>query len=251
MRSKPSHMSLIWLVLGVFLLLPVFGCGNSSDGGPEGRNGLPENLQAPPITSSDDAFGSGGVQPASALHDPRAGAEEDHDRPSPPVGFGAIATPTSPTTGETGVDAIVREWVDSPDAGPTHPNPMAASPMCGGPDDPCEERNVSAFVLFGTREGASAYSVQEETASVEDVLTRGLRLMGASPVHIALKGAAQSSSIRCDLRGIARTADQRETAIRFWLELADDDPLPSALEVERRFVEQLDSMNVAYPELQV
>ena len=67
MRSKPSHMNLVWLALSVFLLVPVFGCGNSSAGNPESRNGLPENLQAPPITSSDEAFGSGGVQPASAV----------------------------------------------------------------------------------------------------------------------------------------------------------------------------------------
>ena len=53
------------------------------------------------------------------------------------------------------MDVIAREWVDSPDAGPADSNPTATSPMCGGPDDPCEERDVSAFVLFGTREGAS------------------------------------------------------------------------------------------------
>ena len=91
MRSKPLHMSLVWLALGVFVLLPVFGCGNPSAEGPQSRNGLPENLQAPPITSSDEAFGSEGAQTASALDDPKAGAGDDHYRQSPPVGLGATA----------------------------------------------------------------------------------------------------------------------------------------------------------------
>ena len=205
-------MNLVWLVFAVFLLALAFGCGNSSERSSTLGNASYEPPAGTPITSSDESFSPGEAQPASA---PRAGAEDDHDRPISGAGLGATARSTSPTTGETNVAS-------------------AASPMCGGPDDPCEERDVSAFVLFGIREGAAAYSVEEEVASVEDVLTRGLRLMGASPVHIALRGAAQSNSIRCDLRGIARTADQREAAIRFWLELDDDDPLPSALEVERR-----------------
>ena len=58
------------------------------------------------------------------------------------------------------------------------------------------------------------------TASVEEVLEKGLRLAEASPVHLAVRGTGVSSSTRCDWRGIARTLAQREAAIRFWLGLA-------------------------------
>ena len=61
------------------------------------------------------------------------------------------------------------------------------------------------------------------------------------------EGTARSDTVRCEARGVVRTSDQREAAIRFWLELADDDPLPSAPEVERRFMAELDRINVAYP----
>ena len=72
--------------------------------------------------------------------------------------------------------------------------------------------------------------------------------MGASPVHIAFRGSAQQDSVRCEFRRVARTAGQREAAIRFWLDLDEDEALPSAPEVERRFMEELDKVSAAYPE---
>ena len=72
--------------------------------------------------------------------------------------------------------------------------------------------------------------------------------MGASPVHIAFRGSAQQDSVRCEYRGVARAAGQRETAIRFWLDLDVDEALPSAPEAERRFMEELDKVSAAYPE---
>ena len=42
--------------------------------------------------------------------------------------------------------------------------------------------------------------------------------------------------------------EQRERAIRFWLELDDTDPLPSAAEAERRFMDALEGANPAFPE---
>ena len=89
---------------------------------------------------------------------------------------------------------------------------------------------------------------EEVPSSVEDVLEKGLRLAGASPVHLVFRGTAQEDSVRCDLRGVARTPEQREAAIRFWLDLDDDEALPSASEAERRFVEELNRSSVAYPE---
>ena len=109
-------------------------------------------------------------------------------------------------------------------------------------------RDVSAFDLFSNRwDRAAAYS-HEGAASVEGVLSLGLHLVGASPVHVAFLGTAREGSVRCDWRGVARTLAHREIAIRFWLELDDDTPLPSATEVERRFLSEIDSIGPAYPE---
>ena len=100
-------------------------------------------------------------------------------------------------------------------------------------------RDVSAFDLFSNRwDRATAYS-HEGAASVEGVLSLGLHLVGASPVHIAFLGTAHASSVRCDWRGVARTLAHREIAIRFWLELDDGTPLPSAAEVQRRFLSEI------------
>ena len=114
----------------------------------------------------------------------------------------------------------------------------------------CEPRDVSGVNLFGPQGGAAAFTPQE-TPTVEETLEKGLRLAEASPVQIALRGTAAADSVRCDWRGVARTLDQREEAIRFWLELDEDAALPSAAEVERRFLAELaptDSFAPALPE---
>ena len=118
-----------------------------------------------------------------------------------------------------------------------------AAPCEGGA---CEPRDVSGLALFSTLSGGAAYE-PENTAGVEDVLEKGLALAEASPVHLAFRGTAQSGSVRCEWRGVARTPAQREEAIRFWLGLNDSDPLPSAAEVERRFMAELDVINPIYP----
>ena len=53
---------------------------------------------------------------------------------------------------------------------------------------------------------------------------------------------------RCKWRGIARTPEQREAAVRFWLDLDEDEALPLAAEVERRFMDELERTNPVYPE---
>ena len=70
-------------------------------------------------------------------------------------------------------------------------------------------------------------------ATVEELLAEGLHRAGASPVHLAIRGTPAAGSVRCDWRGIARTAAQREDAIRFWLGLGSTEaiPTPSYLEV--------------------
>ena len=95
--------------------------------------------------------------------------------------------------------------------------------------------------------GGAASGGEEDAASVEDTLEQGLRLAGASPTHLAFRGTAAVDSTRCEWRGIARTPDQREAAIRFWLDLDDNDPLPAPAEVERRFTAELDRIGAVYP----
>ena len=85
------------------------------------------------------------------------------------------------------------------------------------------------------------------TASVEDVLKKGLALAKASPVQLAFRGTAAAGSVRCEWRGVARTPEQREAAIRFWLDLDNDDPLPSPAEAKRSLIAALDRINAVYP----
>ena len=103
----------------------------------------------------------------------------------------------------------------------------------------CSPRDVSEYTLFSGNVGGGAFE-NDEAASVEEVLEKGLHSVGASPVHLVLRGTGSENSVRCDWRGVARTSAQREEAIRFWLELDDDEPIPSATEVERRFMAELD-----------
>ncbi len=123
--------------------------------------------------------------------------------------------------------------------------------VTGGPpciDGDCGPRNVSTFDLFSGRLGAnSAFAEPDPAASVEDVLQQGLRLAEASPVYIAFRGTVDSGSVRCEWRGITRTSEQREAAIRFWLDLSDDDPLPSPEEALGLFILELDRINAVYP----
>ena len=72
-------------------------------------------------------------------------------------------------------------------------------------------RHASVLDLFSNRPGSSdVASSVGPAATVEEVMKKGLRLAGASPVHVAVRGPAVADSARCDWRGIARTAEQRE-----------------------------------------
>ena len=80
------------------------------------------------------------------------------------------------------------------------------APPCVGneeSDKPCESRDVSEFGLFSDSLGHPS-----ATHSVEEVLEKGLKLSGASPVHLAFRGTAQSDTVRCEWRGVARTLEQ-------------------------------------------
>ena len=122
---------------------------------------------------------------------------------------------------------------------------VAAPPVPNPTVELTAPRDVSALDLFSGRSGGvvtySSSGTRETT--VEEVLEAGLRLAGASPVHIALRGMASASSVRCDWRGIARTLEQRERAIRFWLRLDSDDEIPDAAFLEALFTATMDTLN--------
>ncbi len=117
----------------------------------------------------------------------------------------------------------------------------------------CEPQDVSRLDvtrsdLLASNQAGAAYHVDETIPTVEELLEKGLRLMGASPAHVVVRGTATEGTVRCEWRGVARTLEQRETAIRLWLELDQNDDLPSAQEAERQFMEKLDSPLIAFPE---
>ena len=87
-----------------------------------------------------------------------------------------------------------------------------------------------------------------ETATVEELLEEGFYLAGASPAHLAIRGTPAAGSVRCAWRGVARTADQRADAIRFWLRLGATDPIPDASYLETLFTVVLDTLNPEYRE---
>ncbi len=113
----------------------------------------------------------------------------------------------------------------------------------------CEPRDISGInPISSAVGGGSAAGGDTGAATVEEVLEKGLDLAGASPVHLAFRGRPKDDSVRCEWRGVARTPEQREQAVRFWLDLDDEDELPSAAEVERLFMEELDRINPIFPE---
>ncbi len=123
------------------------------------------------------------------------------------------------------------------------PNPSAGVlediPPCTNEDVSCEPRSVDQGALapsFGVP-AASGYT-PPETSSVEEMLENGATgLRPASPVHIVLRGVAQAGTFRCESHGFARTNAYREDEIRFWMNLEDDEPLPSVDELIRFFTQ--------------
>ena len=124
---------------------------------------------------------------------------------------------------------------------------LSETPPCAASSgDACVPRDVSGFDLFRLGSGGAAYGHEPAIGSVENVLEKGLFLLGASPVHIAFRGTADENSVRCDWRGAARTLGQREEAIRFWLGKDDDEPLQSASQVEAEFMSYLRGVSPCY-----
>ena len=100
----------------------------------------------------------------------------------------------------------------------------------------------------GAKGSRAAASTTGEAPTVEELLEEGLYRAGASPVHLAIRGTPAADSVRCAWRGVARTAEQRAGAIRFWLRLAATDPIPDAVYLETLFAVVLDTLASDYRE---
>ena len=111
-------------------------------------------------------------------------------------------------------------------------------------DIPCTSRDVTAFAFDDGRDRDGVARSFGPVRSLEETLDKGLQGAGASPAHLAVRGAASESDLRCGWRGIARTPGQRELAIRYWLNLDLDDTIPSSPFLEILFDA---SLNVVSP----
>ncbi len=94
-------------------------------------------------------------------------------------------------------------------------------------------RDVSGSLFFSPLAGGAS-DFRAESPTVEELLELGWFKSGASPVHIALRAAPETHSVRCEWHGIARTPAQRGKQLRFLLGslLSDDQVLPSAADLE-------------------
>ena len=145
----------------------------------------------------------------------------------------------------TGLLLLLGAFGDS-DEGDARGSLPAASPV----GVPALQQDVNDIDLFssGPDSDIAVQGSEGPSATVEEVLERGLRLAGASPVHIAFKGTAPASSIRCDWRGIARTPAQRELALRFWFDLDEDEDIPDVSLLRTVFNVTLDHLEARYRE---
>ena len=74
----------------------------------------------------------------------------------------------------------------------------------------------------------AAGSTSAGTVSIEDIMENGLDNVGASPVHLAVRGTPVDGSARCQWRGIARTKDQRDDTVRMMIGLEPDEEMAHA-----------------------
>ena len=101
----------------------------------------------------------------------------------------------------------------------------------------CEPRDVGDWFISAPIIADSAGAMFDgfESPSVETALESGWLSSGLSPTHIAFRGTARKNSVECQWYGIARTAEQREGSIRWWLGMGQDEELPSPAKLEATF----------------
>ena len=133
--------------------------------------------------------------------------------------------------------------------------PAAQLATHAGLDDSGDSADTSAAasgtrlsLLRGRRTVEKVALTTDQATSVEEVLDKGFRLAGVSPVHLAIRGTPAAGSVRCAWRGVTRTLDQRADAIRFWLRLGPDAAIPNSDYLGVLFTAVLDSLDPEYRE---
>ena len=156
----------------------------------------------------------------------------------------ALAACASPTPAAAPTPTSPAAFTPTPTATPTPAGP------CEEEDIDCSPRDVSGYQVYGRPYEARSAVIGERTSAptVEEIMEKGLRLAGASPVHIVVRVSGLPNSVRCSWRGIARTPEQREDAIRLWLRLDADDAVPSASYLETLFTATIDALDTDYRE---
>ena len=151
--------------------------------------------------------------------------------------FSALACASDAPPVVDGVDTLAND-TEPPGTGAAGLEPCTV--RVGGGESLCSQRDVSSFAVTPSETGVNASNVVGNTDSVEDILESGFLRAGDSPVHIVFRGTPTQDSIRCAWRGTARTLDQREQALDFWLGLGDVDSEPTSHELRVIFGATLD-----------
>ena len=177
-----------------------------------------------------------------------AGASERGEATSSLPALAAVAPDPLAVGSSNGSDSTSAAEVTAPDAAPpaaiaTPRVPIASSggpAVATAPDPPA----AGLEAVRGRGEAATSGA----TATVEELLEDGLYGASASPVHLAIRGTPAADSVRCAWRGIARTAEQRAYAIRFWLRLDSTAATPSAAALALLFSVVLDALDPPHRE---
>ena len=123
-----------------------------------------------------------------------------------------------------------------------------SSPSTGEPTPDTPASNSLLTNLFHQTGNNGTMEFRDEgTPTVEETLEKGLLTAQASPTHLVFRGTTSPDSTRCEWRGTARTPQQRESAIRFWLNLDQEQPLPNATVTEQRLIAEIERVNPAFP----
>lgn len=199
-------------LLGILLLVAVVACGGDSNVEP-----LNENMGPTPTSGGLMPLGNSFAEPGRT-----------------------VARPETLSTKAIALPDLQEHELDTTQESGHHSRPFRQV----SPDVP---RDVSGYSLFSPYLRGLALSAGPET-DVETLLEKGLLSSGGSPVHIVVMGSPKLSSTRCVWRGVARTTDQRELAIRVWLSLGDGDSLPSPTQVESQFMGILSGLDLAFPQ---
>ena len=176
------------------------------------------------------------------------GASERGEATSSLPELASVASDPVPEDAAAGSDSSSVAEVTAPDA--TSPaavaTPRVPIASSGGPAVATAPA-AQAAGLEAVR-GRGEATTSGATSTVEELLEDGLYGAGASPVHLAIRGTPAADSVRCNWRGIARTAQQREDAIRFWLRLDTTETIPSVGALEILFAVVLDALDPPHRE---